>query len=62
MQALIDFDGWRKWKKDFEGTSEPLEGGNGGATKGKEETEQDRVKREQKEAKKAALLAKMGQG
>ena len=64
MQALIDFDGWRKWK-DFEGLNSEGDGGKAGAGgKGaakKEETEEEREKREKKEAKRMAVLAKMGQ-
>ncbi|KAI9672636.1 MAG: ssk1 response regulator receiver [Alyxoria varia] len=66
MQALIDFDGWRKWK-DFEGLNSGGESvvagavaGKGGCAK-KEETEEEREKREKKEAKRMAILAKMGQ-
>ena len=62
MQALIDFDGWRKWKEEVAvAGGVPGEGKSAGG-KAKEETEQERLKREQKEARKASLLAKMGRG
>ena len=51
MQALIDFDGWRKWKEDSQRAEK--------ATKLDPEA---KAKQEKKDAKRAALLAKMGKG
>jgi len=55
MQALIDFDGWRKWK-DFAAQSEV-------ALREKEKNMDPatRAKQEKRDAKRAALLARMGQ-
>ena len=54
MQALIDFDGWRAWKKL----------GEQQAAKQSEmeakETEEQRLKREKKEEKRLEMLRKMG--
>ncbi|KAB8437373.1 hypothetical protein FH972_025052 [Carpinus fangiana] len=55
MQALIDFEGWRKWKDlSKEQEREQLE-------KEKNMSAADLEKKRKKEARKAALLAKMGQ-
>lgn len=51
MQALIDFDGWRKWKEDSQRAEK--------ATRLDPEV---KAKQEKKDAKRAALLAKMGNG
>ena len=60
MQALIDFDGWRQWK-DYQGSGNNLSvNGSGKNASIKEDTEEERVKREKKEAKRAQILAKMG--
>lgn len=53
MQALIDFDGWRKWKDMATAADEEK------AKKLANETEEARAKREKKEARKAAIMAKM---
>jgi osomolarity two-component system response regulator SSK1 len=55
MQALIDFDGWRKWK-DMAAAAEKQQ-----ATLQANEDPATRAKREAKEAKKAAMMAKMAQ-
>ncbi|KAI9726936.1 MAG: ssk1 response regulator receiver [Chrysothrix sp. TS-e1954] len=55
MQALIDFDGWRQWK-NFDGA----QGADSGAEQRKKETPAEREKRELKEARKLAVLTKMG--
>lgn len=55
MQALIDFDGWRKWK-DMESELAKEE-----KLKEKEMTTEERAKKAKKEARRAAVLAKMGQ-
>jgi len=55
MQALIDFDGWRKWKDmaaEAEKQTVAIQANEDPAT---------RAKREAKEAKRAAMLAKMSQ-
>ena len=52
MQALIDFDGWRRWKSLAAAAEE----------KQQREEDQDpeaKAKREKKDARKAALMAKM---
>ena len=54
MQALIDFDGWRKWKDMAAQADEEL------ARKQASEDPATKLRREQKEAKRAATLAKMG--
>ena len=55
MQALIDFDGWSKWKDLAAAAEEEKQ-------KEEEADPEKKEKREKKEAKRAALLAKMGQG
>lgn len=65
MQALIDFDGWRKWKAFDQPAS--ASGANAGtAAAGGNDTDKKKAKKEltpeekaAKEAKRAALLAKM---
>jgi len=53
MQALIDFDGWRKWKDMAAAADAEL------VRKQATEDPATKLKREQKEAKRAAMLAKM---
>lgn len=58
MQALIDFDGWRKWKDMAALADEQqaiAQANEDPATKAKRE------KKEERQAKKAAMLAKMAQ-
>ena len=59
MQALIDFDGWRKWK-DFDGSDSNKNTDRKSLEVDREESNEAKAKREKKEAKRAALLAKMG--
>lgn len=53
MQALIDFDGWRKWKDMAAEADAEV------ARKQATEDPATKLKREQKEARKAAMMAKM---
>lgn len=64
MQALIDFDGWRQWKAYAASIDGAGDGRDKGKAKAKKKEELDpaaaKAKQELKDAKRAALLAKMG--
>lgn len=55
MQALIDFDGWRKWKDLAAAAEVQLQ-------KDEALDPAAKAKREKREAKRAALLGKFGNG